>query len=398
MAGSLRLVRGSDTWEMRIYLGRDSEGRVRHLHRTFQGTRRAAERELARLIAEQSATPGAVPEEPTVWGPATTINDAIAAWQGNGWEDLSPKTVRHYESTWRVHIRDSIGRHRIVSLTPYDVEVYFRKLKRAGRSEATVRLVRAVLHRACRLARRWSGNVLPNPLADTELPTWTLDESPADVRAATTEEILQLLRAAGDKDPRLRTFLRVLAATGMRRGEACALRWSDIDADAGTIRVDEAVVTAKGGAVVKGPKTRASVRTVAVDGVTLELLAKLREEQSTIAVKCGEMLVEDPFVFGFTPGGDVPPYPDSMSHALTRLRKLAGVSSEVHLHSIRHFHATALDPVISEAQKQARLGWATVQMARHYTDTVPEEDRRAAEHVERLLATRGDGFDQAESA
>jgi hypothetical protein len=36
MAGSLRLVRGSDTWELRIYLGRDSEGRVRHLHRTFQ--------------------------------------------------------------------------------------------------------------------------------------------------------------------------------------------------------------------------------------------------------------------------------------------------------------------------------------------------------------------------
>lgn len=135
-----------------------------------------------------------------------------------------------------------------------------------------------------------------------------------------------------------------------------------------------------------------------MDGVTLGLLAKLREEQSTIALKCGETLVEDPFVFGFTPTGDVPPYPDSMSHALARLRKLAGVSSEVHLHSIRHFHATALDPVISEAQKQARLGWATVQMARHYTDTVPEEDRRAAEHVERLLATRGDGFDQAESA
>jgi hypothetical protein len=41
--------------------------------------------------------------------------------------------------------------------------------------------------------------------------------------------------------------------------------------------------------------------------------------------------------------------------------------------------------VISEAQKQTRLGWSTVQMARHYTDGVDEEDRRAAEHIGRLL-------------
>ena len=43
-------------------------------------------------------------------------------------------------------------------------------------------------------------------------------------------------------------------------------------------------------------------------------------------------------------------------------------------------------PVISEAQKQARLGWSTVKMARHYTGVVPEEDCRAAEHIGGLLA------------
>ena len=55
--------------------------------------------------------------------------------------------------------------------------------------------------------------------------------------------------------------------------------------------------------------------------------------------------------------------------------------SDVHLHSLRHFHATQIDSVISEAQKQVRLGWSTVQMARHYTDGVAEEDRRAADHI-----------------
>jgi hypothetical protein len=33
------------------------------------------------------------------------------------------------------------------------------------------------MNRACRLARKWSGGVLPNPIADSELPKWTLDET-----------------------------------------------------------------------------------------------------------------------------------------------------------------------------------------------------------------------------
>jgi hypothetical protein len=84
-----------------------------------------------------------------------------------------------------------------------------------------------------------------------------------------------------------------------------------------------------------------------------------------------------------------------MSHGLTKLQRLTGVAAKVRLHALRHFHSTSLDAVISEAQKQARLGWSTVQMARHYTDTVPQEDRRAAEHLGRLLQeadrTRDDG-------
>ena len=105
MPGSLRLIRGEDVWELRVYVGRDSQGRVRHLHRTFQGSRRAAERELARLVTAQDSKPEPVPEEPTRWGPTTTVNDAIEAWRANGWEDLSPKTRRDYVSTWERYIK-----------------------------------------------------------------------------------------------------------------------------------------------------------------------------------------------------------------------------------------------------------------------------------------------------
>jgi hypothetical protein len=118
----------------------------------------AAERELRRLVTEQETKPTPVPEDTPEWGVGTTVNQAIAAWKANGWADLSPSTASDYETVWKLHIEKSIGRRRIASLTPFDVEKYLRGLKNSGLSQERVRRIRAILHRACRLARRWSGN------------------------------------------------------------------------------------------------------------------------------------------------------------------------------------------------------------------------------------------------
>ena len=78
-------------------------------------------------ITEQDSKPAPVPTEGARrWTAGTTINDAIEAWRDNGWDDLSPKTARHYESIWRVHIKPTIGAAQIASLGTYDVERYYR--------------------------------------------------------------------------------------------------------------------------------------------------------------------------------------------------------------------------------------------------------------------------------
>jgi hypothetical protein len=55
MAGSIRkrAELGRDAWELRVFLGRDSRGRVRHKSRVFRGSKRAAEKELSRLVLAQ---------------------------------------------------------------------------------------------------------------------------------------------------------------------------------------------------------------------------------------------------------------------------------------------------------------------------------------------------------
>ena len=388
MAGSLRKrpELGSDAWELRVFLGRDSRGRVRHKSRTFRGSKRAAEKELGRLVLAQDFEPEVPAEtETTTWNGTTTVNDAIAGWRHNGWEDLSPVTVRRYENLWKVHIEKTIGKRRIAALTSYEVEQYFRKLKSDGAGRETVRYVRSVLNRACRLARKWSNSTLPNPIADSELPSWAIGERPEPVRAPSVEEVQRLLSKAREFDLRFAACLRMIAATGARRGEACALRWSDVDPKDGTVTIDESVVASHGGAEVKSPKTRASIRVVAVDAGTLQLLEQLRTEQLRLASDSGTTLLATSFVFSSEPGGSAPPHPDTISHSFTKIRVAAKLPKDLHLHSLRHFQATSLDAVIPERQKQARLGWSTVHMARHYTDAISSEDRKAAGHIGSLL-------------
>lgn len=389
MAGSIRKRedRGPDAWELRVFVGRDGTGHIRHKSTLFRGKRRAAERELARLVTKAEEEPSTVPDETArTWGPATTFNDAIAGWRDNGWADLSPTTVARYESLWKLHIVDGIGRRRIASTGAYDVESYFRQLKSAGAGRETVRYVRSVLHRACRLARKWSGNTLPNPITDTELPSWGRRDRPEPVRAPSLAEVGAILHAAASQDRRYRAGLYVVAATGMRRGEACGLRWHNVDFENLAVEVVESVVAADGGAVAKDPKTRASSRRIAVDGGTIELLRELHDEQARLARVAEVPFTHGAFVLSTEPGGELPLHPDTLSKAFAKARKEAGVAADVHLHSLRHFQATTLDSVISERQKQSRLGWSTVHMARHYTDSIHEEDRRAAEHVGRVLA------------
>lgn len=115
----------------------------------------------------------------------------------------------------------------------------------------------------------------------------------------------------------------------MRRGEGCGLRWSDIGWDAGTVRVDEAVVAADGGAVVRQPKTRASVRTLAIDAGTLAQLRELEAVQQQLATSCGMVVGPHCFVVSYEPGGALPPHPDTMSHGLNKLQKLTGAAADI---------------------------------------------------------------------
>lgn len=215
-----------------------------------------------------------------------------------------------------------------------------------------MRQIRAVLNRTCRLAKRWSGGGLPNPVAETELPSWPMDAECVGTAPEATE-VAALLRACADENPRVAVFVRAVTATRVRRGEACALRWSDVDLENRKVTIDESIVASRGGAIVRGPKTRASIRRLSIDTGTADVLASLHDEQCGFAEVC-ETEIKESFVFSFEPGGTTPPHPDVMSHAFANVRDRAKVASDVHLRSLRHLQATVIDSEVVMCASPAR--------------------------------------------
>src|SRR5207245_2063569 len=146
---------------------------------------------------------------------------------------------------------------------------------KGGLSPATVRRVHATLHRAFRDAVRWNRLVrnpadLANPpklgaMTERECSTWTA----AELRGF-------LSAVEGD---RLYGLWHLLATTGMRRGEALGLRWSDVDLDAGRAAVRQTLICVGQEPRFSTPKTRKGNRVVDLDERTVAALRAHRARQ-----------------------------------------------------------------------------------------------------------------------
>jgi integrase len=149
------------------------------------------------------------------------------------WQRNRPST-HGYEFYVRKYIIPALGRHQIRKLTPQQVQHFLNEMHSRGLAPRTAQYIRAILRRALNQARRWelvSRNVAT--LADP--PSGLAPE----MRPLTIEDARRFLAAAhGHRHERLFAFL---LGTGLRIGEALALRWSDVDMDDGVITIRHAL-------------------------------------------------------------------------------------------------------------------------------------------------------------
>ena len=206
-------------------------------------------------------------------GGPVTVATWCTAWLANTRERIRPGTYHTYAVAVNKHIIPALGRIKLTKLTAERLERFYADLLAGGLSRSSVHHVHVILGTALEKALK-RGHVARNVqrLAD---PPSVPEYKP---RPLTPEEAHRLLAAAADD--RFEALYYLLFCTGLRLGEALALRWSGVDFKAGAITVAGSLQRRPGsGLVILETKTKRSRRTVSVAPAALEALRRRRARQ-----------------------------------------------------------------------------------------------------------------------
>jgi integrase len=204
--------------------------------------------------------------------------------------------------------------------------------RREGKASSTVRQIYTVLRAVLDTAVR-DGLVARNVATAVKRPQVERREA----RYLVPDDVRRLVEAVADD--RLRALFLLLLGTGLRRGEALALGWTDVDLDAGVVRVRGTLGRSGGALVVTEPKTEKSRRSVSLPGPIVAELRGHRVRQAEKRLRAGAEWTDAGFVFCTRWG--TPLDPRNALRALTAAAARAGLE-DVGLHTLRHSAASAL--------------------------------------------------------
>jgi integrase len=376
MSGNLRLLRPG-VWEARIDAGRDPvTQRRRQISRSVKGSKREAQKVLNEMASEA--------DRGRFTGTSATFGELCDGWLALAKPGLSPVTIRNYENLLKNHIIPTFGDVALKNIQTIDIDKYYSALQsRHGVTPSTIRHIHSVIRRAFRQAVLWDW-VTTNPVVNvTQPPLVKPDLSPPD-----PEQVTAILKSANGRDPELGHLLHLAATTGARRGELCALRWSNVDFDLGTLTIERSIIEVGGGVIEKDTKTHAS-RRIKLDQDTLDVLEAQRRLAHERASVIGIEVDADAYVFSREPDGSTPWRPDRVTKEFAAIRDSLGYL-DVRLHDLRHFVATRLIAEgVAVRTVSGRLGHANASTTLSvYSHFIEASDQDAALVMGRIV---GDG-------
>ena len=257
------------------------------------------------------------------------LSDWISRWKKN--ELLGSVKESSYQTYLRqinAHLLPALGRLPLSEVTPAAVHDFVTQMEGAGFAHSTVKGALRLLNAALRSAQE-EGLIFKNPCRKIRIQP----KEAAEQRALSRSEQETLRKAAAAQDD-LPTLLGLY--TGMRLGEVCALKWSDIDWEKKTITVRRtaqrtASMENREGRrtllMIGSPKSKRSHRILPVPDFLFALLKKIRPAADAGA-----------YIFGKS---DRAAEPRTMQRHFQQLTRTLGLSG-VHFHTLRHSFATRL--------------------------------------------------------
>jgi integrase len=351
-------------------------------------TRRDAAAALRQQLSQVDRGTHVAPSKVTVEQHFTTWLDGLRK---------GPTTIASYRKNVRLHVVPYIGEVKLAQLTGTRLTALYRQLESSGRHDGdgglgarTVRYIHTIVHSA--LAAAVDDNLIGvNPAAKAKPPTAKEAKSP-EMQTWDADQLRTFLDWAERERPELYPAWLLLAMTGMRRGEALAVRWGDVDFDAGTLAVRRSAVLIKakgeGEHLQVGPPKSGKSRVIDLDGRTLAALRAHRAQRGALSLALAR---DDAYVLGRL-DGDLR-HPERLSREFTR--QLASATRQlgdampptIRLHDLRHTHATLyLRAGVHPKIVSERLGHATISITLDvYQHALPTLQREAAAQVAALI-------------
>lgn len=364
--------RASDgRWVAVLDLGHDGAG-VRRRKVLYGTTRREVVEKLTE--AQRRLVEGA-----PVTDARSPVADYLNHWIGTSLAaaEVKATTRENYTTITRRHLIPALGQHRLDKLAPSHIDALLVNKRAAGLSDSTVRLIYTVLRRALDAAVR-DGLVRRNVATAVQRPRVAHREaavlSPADAQA--------ILSAA--REDRLYALYAVAMASGLRRGEALALRWSDVDLDARCLRVTRILSRVGRALTFTEPKSTRSRRTVPLPEPLVVELRAHRVRQAAERLTAGSLWKDQGLVFPSRVG--TPLDPRNALRAFVAVAESAGLHG-VGLHTLRH---TAASLMIAQGVHlrviMETLGHSGISItADTYAHVMPQQQREAADAVGKAL-------------
>ncbi len=337
-------------------------------------TRKEAAEKLTKALADRDM--GLVFE-----GENRTLAAFLDGWlEGTVKGSVKATTYESYERLIRCHIKPELGRRKLKTLAPDHVQALYQRKLDSGLAPGTVRQVHSVLSRALDQAVRW-GTVPRNVCKATTPPKPDSEE----IKPLDAEQARQLLRTAGGE--RFEALYVLAVTAGLRIGELLALRWQDVDLEAGgaTLSVRRTKSTAKSGPVFTTPKNGKG-RSIKLTRHAVEALKAHRAAQNAERLKAGSLWQDNGLVFCTHGGRPL----DSHNVARTSFKPLlerAGLP-DIRFHDLRHTCATLL---LSRGHHpklvQELLGHASVALTLdRYSHVMPGMGEQTAAAMEAALS------------
>lgn len=376
--------RADNSWTIVIDLGRDPLTKKRNrFYRAFRGTKKEAEKELARLLTEIEKGLFVEPSK-------LTVGEYLQKWLADAKNKVAPKTYLRYEEIVMKSMIPELGQIHIEKLKPLHIQNYYNKMLESGRQDGTGGLSpttvvqhHRILHKALEMAVKWQ--VLARNVSDAVEPP---RKARQEFEVLNEEQVWTMLMAAENTSYLPQLALAVL--TGMRRGEIYGLRWRDVDYENCTITVSQAAQYIPGkGITNKEPKSGRSRRNIDVSSYVIEILKKVKVDQNKCRLAYGEHYHDSGDLVFTQPDGQ-PQHPYSISSWFPEFMEKTGLP-KIRLHDLRHTHASLLLKG-GESLKLIcdRLGHGSIGItADIYTHLAPGMQKKAADRLEeRIFAAK----------